>query len=115
EVNAYLTADLEHVPDVLAWWHEHRNTYLRLSRMALDYLTIPTISEDVEHIFSRGCLLLSYICSRLSSQSIYALLCLGCWSHIGLVKDKDMLAVAVLADVEGDEDALADGWDDIQL
>lgn len=34
---------------------------------------------------------------------------------MGLVKDKDVLAVAVLADFEGDEDALADGWDNIQL
>ncbi|KAG2040155.1 hypothetical protein BDR03DRAFT_980452 [Suillus americanus] len=34
---------------------------------------------------------------------------------MGLVKDKDVLAVAMLADVEGDEDGLDDGWDDIWL
>ncbi|KAG2084069.1 uncharacterized protein F5147DRAFT_589632, partial [Suillus discolor] len=72
-------------------------------------------SVDVERIFSRGRLLLSHVRSRLSSQSIHALLCLGCWSLMGLVKDKDVLAVAMLADVEGDKDALDDGWDNIQL
>jgi hypothetical protein len=34
---------------------------------------------------------------------------------MGLVKDKDVLAVAVLADVKGDKDTLNDGWDNIQL
>lgn len=70
-------------------------------------------SVDVERIFSRGRLLLSHVCSRLSSQSIRALLCLGCWSTMGLVKDTDVLGVAVLPDVEGDEEALEDGWDAI--
>jgi hypothetical protein len=34
---------------------------------------------------------------------------------MGLVKDKDVLAVAVLPDVQGDEESLSDGWDVIQL
>jgi len=41
ELDCYLAADVEHVTDALVWWHEHRVTYPRLSRMALDYLTIP--------------------------------------------------------------------------
>jgi len=97
--------------------------------MALDYLTIPGVhffsftttlnvvfiatSVDVERIFSRGCLLLSRIRSRLSTQTTRALLCLGCWSQLGLVKDKDVLPVARLPDVEGDEKELKDGWDSI--
>jgi hypothetical protein len=108
---------------------QHRTTYPCLSRMALDYLTIPGVhffsftttlnvvfiatSVDVERIFSRGCLLLSRIRSRLSTQTTRALLCLGCWSQLGLVKDKDVLPVARLPDVEGDEKELKDGWDSI--
>jgi hypothetical protein len=30
------------------------------------------------------------------------------------VKDKDIFAVTALAEVEGDKDALEDGWDAIQ-
>jgi hypothetical protein len=41
KLDAYLTTDIENVTDVIAWWHGHRKTYPRLSRMALDYLTIP--------------------------------------------------------------------------
>ncbi|KAG2055845.1 hypothetical protein BDR06DRAFT_881490, partial [Suillus hirtellus] len=66
-------------------------------------------SVDVERIFSCGCLLLLHVRSWLSSASICALLCVGCWSLMGLVKDKDVLSVAVLPDVEGDEESLYDG------
>lgn len=41
ELDRYLTADVEHVTDAIIWWHERRHTYPSLSRMALDYLTIP--------------------------------------------------------------------------
>jgi hAT family C-terminal dimerisation region len=41
ELDRYLSTDVEHVTDPLAWWYERRTTYPCLSRMALDYLTIP--------------------------------------------------------------------------
>ena len=42
ELDHYLRAELEdHVTDPMAWWHKHRQVYPRLSRMALDYLSIP--------------------------------------------------------------------------
>jgi len=41
ELSRYLSTDPEQVLDVLLWWHEHKKTYPLLSRMALDYLTIP--------------------------------------------------------------------------
>ena len=48
-------------------------------------------STDMEHVFSQGQALLSHIHNQLSSQSIWALMCLGSWSQLGLVKDKDAL------------------------
>ena len=126
ELVRYLAADVEHTHDVLAWWHEHRTTYPRLSRMAFDYLSIPgsflsescygftdmylipsitvATSVDVERTFSRGRLLLSHVCSRLNVQSIRALLCLGAWSLMGLVKDKDVLDVTRMADLKAQEE-----------
>ena len=68
-------------------------------------------SIDVERLFSRGRLLL-HVRLRLSAQSTRALLCLGTWSTLGLVKDSDMKKVTELEDVEG-KDTLADGWDKI--
>ena len=41
ELNCYLTTDIEHVTDAIAWWHEHHIVYPCLSRMVLDYLSIP--------------------------------------------------------------------------
>jgi hypothetical protein len=69
-------------------------------------------SVDVEHIFSHGWLILSHVHDRLSAQTMCALLCLGSWSLIGMVKDEDMLKVAILEDEEGEEEVeLDDGWD----
>jgi len=82
--------------------------------MALDYLSIPATSVDVERTFSQGRLLLSHIRNRLSVQSTRALLCLGDWSLMGYVKDKDLKAATVLPEVGSDEeDDLADNWDAI--
>ena len=71
-------------------------------------------SVDVERIFSRGRLLLSHVRSRLSVESTCALLCVGSWSRLGLVKNSDVLAVAVMPDVDGEEEDLEDGWDRIK-
>jgi hypothetical protein len=67
----------------------------------------------MEHVFSKGQILLSHIRNHLSVQSIRALMCLGNWSKLGYVRDQDVLAVTMLPDVEGDEEDLQDGWDTI--
>jgi hAT family C-terminal dimerisation region len=133
ELDRYLNTDPKAVGDVLMWWHEHCMMYPYLSHMALDYLAIPGVffnysgtsvssgyyflpatSVDVKQIFSHGHLVLSHVCGQLSAQLTWALLCLGSWSLLGLVKDTDVLAVTVLDDVEGDEELeLNDGWDSI--
>ena len=42
ELDRYLRADTEDdVTDPLKWWHKHADVYPHLSRMALDYLSIP--------------------------------------------------------------------------
>jgi hypothetical protein len=44
EVDRYLATDTEDVADPLLWWSERRSMYPCLSRMALDYLSIPGTS-----------------------------------------------------------------------
>jgi hAT family C-terminal dimerisation region len=41
ELESYLNTDIEDIADPITWWYRHRKTYLHLSRMTLDYLTIP--------------------------------------------------------------------------
>jgi len=48
-----------------------------------------------------------------SLQSTRALLCLGMWSTLGLVKDSDVKKVTELQDVEDNDAELADRWDEI--
>jgi hypothetical protein len=75
---------------------------------------VPATSVDIERLFSRGRLLLSHVRNRLSAQTTRALLCLGSWSLAGMVKDEDVMKVAVLNDVEGDEEEFEEGWDSIR-
>ena len=114
----YLSTEVENVMDVLQWWYEKCKTYPRLHRMALDYLSIPGMlfscylraiyslnyiatSVEVEWLFSCRRLVLSHTQSRLSVASMRALLCLGSWSRLGLVRDEDLEAVVNLNEVEG--------------
>ncbi|KIM53583.1 hypothetical protein SCLCIDRAFT_74190, partial [Scleroderma citrinum Foug A] len=78
--------------------------YPCLSRMALNYLSVPATSIDVECLFSHGRLLLSHVRSRLSVKSTRALLCLGAWSHLGLVKNEDILKVGTLPEVDNEDE-----------
>jgi hypothetical protein len=61
ELTLYLSTGPEHVLDVLAWWYEKRTVYPTLACMALDYLSIPATSVNVERVFSHGRLILSHV------------------------------------------------------
>lgn len=134
ELDAYLSTDIEDVDDALLWWHKRCHTFPHLSCMALDYLTIPgkillflyvlitdmfthtvATSVNVKHIFSRGHLILSHVHNYPSVQSTRALLCVVFWLSMGFVKDEDVKAVTTMADVEGDDRVMEDGWDDIKV
>ena len=82
--------------------------------MAIDYLSIPATSVDVERVFSKGRILLSHVRSRLSVQSTRALMCVGAWSLLGFVKDKDVIAATTLPEIEGDEEEPDNNWDAIE-
>ena len=133
KLDRYLGTNPEHVTDPLAWLYEHKHVYPHLHWMVLDYLSIPGMfsnpnvrkfiglqfilatSVNVEHTFSQGRLLLLHIHNWLSVQPTWALLCLGIWSEMGYMKDKDLKAATVLPEVglDEEEDDLGDDWDDI--
>ena len=54
-------------------------------------------SIDVEHVFSKAWILLSHICSCLPIQSTCALICVGAWSLLGYMKDRDVRLATVLS------------------
>ncbi|KAL4067459.1 putative AC9 transposase [Scleroderma yunnanense] len=107
ELNCYLSSDIEYVTNPLNWWYKQCHTYLQLSCMVLDHLTILnefSTSIDIEQLFSHGCLLLSHIHSQLSAY------------QLKLVKDDDVRTVSEMQDVQGnDEVELEDEWDSITV
>jgi len=51
----------------------------------------------------------------LVSTETHAILCLGSWSLLGLVRDEDIMKVAIMKDVEGDvEEEFEYGWNSIK-
>ena len=69
------------------------------------------MSVDVEHVFSKGHLLLSHVCNWLTVDSTQALLCLSTWSKLGFVNKEDLLAAAVLPELKKKEEDLPDDYD----
>lgn len=72
---------------------------------------MPATSTDVERVFSKGRLVLSHIHNHLTVASTCALMCLGAWSKLGLVRDADIKVATALPDLVGAEDKLRLGWD----
>ncbi|PPQ81292.1 hypothetical protein CVT26_015194 [Gymnopilus dilepis] len=112
ELDRYLATDVEDVKDGLKWWYDRRSAFPNLSRMAHDYLSIPATTLEVKRTFSQGRLVLPHVRNCLSYQSTRASMCVGSWSSLGLVKDKDILDV--LGEEVVEEEALPDGWDAIR-
>ncbi|PBK70794.1 hypothetical protein ARMSODRAFT_974055 [Armillaria solidipes] len=88
--------------NLLMWWKEKQAT-----------------SVDVEHTFSRGCLLMSHIHNKLTAQTLCALMCLGQWSLYGFVNNSDIQDVSKLpdlpeADCKDDNFLMPKGWDKLQ-
>ena len=52
EITRYLSTDPEQVENVLIWWCERKSMFPRLSRMALNYLTIPGNHSQINYLQS---------------------------------------------------------------
>ena len=83
------------------------------SDLILTWMVFEATTVDVERVFFRGRQVLPFVRSRLSAQSTCALMCIGSWSLLGLIKDSDIKAALELDLVNGQEEELAAGWDSI--
>jgi hypothetical protein len=82
ELEVYLDKETAvHFPefDVLQWWRGHSITYPCLSRMARDYLAVPSTSTPAERAFSKGADLVSVKRASLSAETIRTCMCLQSW------------------------------------
>jgi hypothetical protein len=77
--NKYLQAPLlTEIKDAQSWWLEstQRRIYLNLSLMAIDILSIPAMSAELERLFFSAKLTVSDIKNKLGVDSIEATECL---------------------------------------
>jgi hypothetical protein len=79
------------------YWWERRNDYPRLSRMALDLLSIPPMSAECERLFSVAGQMVSPLRTRLEASTIGVTQTLRSWVRNGLIN-----AVDTLIDVSGE-------------
>jgi hypothetical protein len=77
------------VVDPLSYWHEKRSLYPRLAQMALDVLSVPPMSADVERLFSSCGGMLDSSRNRLEANTIGIVQTLRSWQKAGLVQTKD--------------------------
>jgi hypothetical protein len=82
EYAKYLQAPvLPEVKDARSWWLEptQRNSYPALSIMALDILSIPAMSAELERLFSGAKVTITERRNQLGIESIQAIECLKSW------------------------------------
>ena len=79
----------EQVEDPLEYWHHQRHRYPRLSRMALDVMTIPTMSAEVERLFSSIGNMVADQRHRLDAMIISIAQVLRSWIRAGIIKQLD--------------------------
>ncbi|KDQ15769.1 hypothetical protein BOTBODRAFT_108076 [Botryobasidium botryosum FD-172 SS1] len=77
--------------DPLQWWQEKHAVWLELAQMAMDYLSIPATSVDVERAFSYGRRTISLYRHSLSSDTIRASIVFGNRCIEGLVDDNELV------------------------
>ena len=59
ELERYYRLEHQDVSDPVQWWIDHRGSFPRLSKFALDILAIPAMAADCERAFSRAKLTIS--------------------------------------------------------
>ena len=65
--------------DPLEWWKINENQYPRLSKMARDFLAIPSTSVPSEQCFSISKNLITNQRNRLAGKTVRACMCLKSW------------------------------------
>ncbi|KAI8401866.1 hypothetical protein FOFC_08452 [Fusarium oxysporum] len=85
----------------LQWWlhRDQRKAYPRLSRMAIDILSIPPESSDVESHFSSARRTLSWDRESMTCENLAKVECVGNWMREGIIVPKSHGGRGVISSV----------------
>jgi hypothetical protein len=84
------------VRDPTAYWHEKRLQYPRLSRMALDFVTIQPMSAECERLFSAAGQMVVPQRSNLQARTVGMCQVLRSWLRAGIINDLDPLFLSII-------------------
>lgn len=104
EYTRYCAEDVEWTDDPIAWWLQpvQQVKYPNLSKMAINVLSIPAMSADVERLFSSAGLTLLDRRNRIGTKLLEALECLKSWLKIKEFDlDGDNLGIASQTERQG--------------
>ncbi|KAG7404258.1 hypothetical protein Forpe1208_v015706 [Fusarium oxysporum f. sp. rapae] len=75
------------VADPVEYWVLKRFEYPRLSRMALDVMTVPAMSSECERLFSATGLMVTPLRNRLDAGTVGLIQTLRSWLRAGIIED----------------------------
>lgn len=81
------------IQDPIQYWHDLRFKYPRLSRMALDFLTIQPMSAECERLFSAAGLMVTSQRNQLEARTIGICQVLRSWLRAGIIDELDPIFV----------------------
>ncbi|TXB98910.1 hypothetical protein FocTR4_00012313 [Fusarium oxysporum f. sp. cubense] len=99
----------------LVWWcqRDQVRTYPRLSRMAIDILSVPPGSADPESVFSGGRRTLSWDRERMLCVNLEKVECIGNWLREGLIIPSSRGGRGLVVDGEINGSVHVDSDDDL--
>ncbi|KJZ69742.1 hypothetical protein HIM_10853 [Hirsutella minnesotensis 3608] len=77
------------IRDPREYWHAQRFKYPRLSRMAMDFMTVQAMSAECERLFSAAGRMVTPLRSRLEASTIAICQVLRSWLQAGIVEEVD--------------------------
>ncbi|KGQ02732.1 hypothetical protein BBAD15_g12049 [Beauveria bassiana D1-5] len=77
------------IRDPREYWHAQRFKYPRLSRMAMDFMTVQAMSAECERFFSAAGRMVTPLRSQLESSTIAICQVLRSWLQAGIVEEID--------------------------
>src|SRR5438477_7916145 len=77
------------VDDPIQYCKDRVDLYPRLSRMALDVMTVPAMSAEVERLFSAVGLMVTPLRNRLDASTIGLIQTLRSWLKAGIIDSLD--------------------------
>jgi hypothetical protein len=96
------------IRDPIKYWIKKQDRYPRLSRMALDFLTIQAMSVKFERIFSAAGKMVVAERNRLKVEVIFMCQVLRLWYLVGVIKDSNTGLEPLQVSESGEDDENSD-------